>query len=754
MAKQWVDITTINNATPFMKVRWKADFLNITDAWFAEAPNLVTDGMRWTEGTKDYGWFSAHRMNYNCYSCSFDFEHTATGYWNVSGVVYQDSVCDGLRNQYYDTTVEISGVTYYEVDFSLWSGASNYQLYAPYSVMPWDAGDVFVEIGIDDITIDKDRVSFKSSGGTKTITVDAVDDWTAVVDGNWITASALSGSSGTTVVSITAPAYSDTTTARTGSITFSCGQDSVVLPVRQSKASSGGLHNILLGATEVSGVFMGTKEIQTIYLGSQEVYTAGPAVITLKYKAPSQITPNVAYTDSAWTATFSAETYDSATSAGTVTFIDAGSGLTIPNGAYSSETTITEFIIPKKVTAIGDDAFQSVYGLTGTMVIPKTVTTIGERAFYACSALTEVFVPDSVTSDLTECFQNCSSLTEVHLSSAMTAIGECMCQNCRSLTGVTIPEGVTSIGEYAFFLCPHISAVTIPAAVTSIDVNAFSQFDDATDLCEITFKGDTPPTTYPTAFSRVASAGTIYCSASAVTTYTTWKSGLSGNITAWSVESDNRLPNKPFMFNYNAKQYDPTTYTFPKTQGQLFNQDLVLNQAPAGYNELTVDFRNNTAWMGVTYPTAADNPFNRYASATTLTAIYRVKGFNDSSHDIFACRDNSNYNYMVRGNMLHTAESGYLQMAPNVSNSYIMMVRIKANGNGERSRLGLDGTVEQTVTASTVSWGSPSNAFGFFSGYGTQIAEPFNAIFLWAYLSNEELTDAEVQQVINYNENL
>lgn len=755
---QWVDITTIDNATPFSKVRWKESLTinsNANNGAFSELSGLTLDPatFNWKSGTgATQGHYSVHRFSgpQFFYCCQFGASEGTRNPYPED--VYRTSVKDKSRATYCDSAVTIGDDTFYEVDFSLWA---NYTpLYSPYASInnPFTPGEIYVYADISGISLNKDNVSFKSTGGTTTVSVTTADDWSAVVSDNWITASALSGNSGTTVVSITAPTYSDTTSARTGTVTFTCGQDSVVLTVKQSKASSGGIHNIHLGATDVSGVYMGAKEVQTIYLGSQEVYSAGPAVITLKYKAPAQIVPNVAYTDSSWTATFSAETYDPATSAGTVTFIDAGSGLTIPNGAYSAKTSITEFIIPKKVTSIGEDAFQSVYGLAGTLTIPKTVTSIGDRAFYACSALTEVFVPDSVTSDLTECFQNCSSMTEVHLSSAMTAIGDNMCMNCGSLTGITIPEGVTSIGEYAFFKCPLISEVTIPASVTSIDTQAFSQFEDASALNKITFKGTTPPTTDEMAFTRVATAGTIYCPLSAVAAYTSWKNDLAGNIFNWTVEKSSHLPDKAFMYNYSAKRYNPSTRTFAKTDGQLFNRDIVLNAAPANYGSGMVNFAGTSAHTKVSFSTATDNPFNRSASATTFTMVYKVGSFTDSSRNLFGNR-NSNYNYMVRGQSMHTGNSNFLAMTPS-TNPYIMLVRVKSNGNSERTVLDASGNVLQTVTSSTIRWGVASDGIDFFMGGYESASEAFGGTFYWMYLSNEELTDAEVLEVIDYNENL
>ena len=278
--KQWVDITTIDNNTPFTKVRWKRQFSNLGDSWFAESPGIVSDSMRWTDGTKDNGWFSAHRMNGGSYGplycCCFDFDHTMSGFWDTSGQTYQISVKDGHRDQLYDTTVEIGGVTYYEIDFSLWQGASGYQLYAPYSTMPWHQGDIYVEISSDPIVVDKDRLSFKSSGETKDVLVKSDNAWTATTSEAWVSLSTSVGTSGETTLSVTAPEYTSTTEDRTATITITDGEFSVTINVKQAKKREGGVSEMYLGTLNMEAAYFGDLDVEAIYLGENEVYSSGP----------------------------------------------------------------------------------------------------------------------------------------------------------------------------------------------------------------------------------------------------------------------------------------------------------------------------------------------------------------------------------------------------------------------------------------------------------------------------------------------
>lgn len=210
------------------------------------------------------------------------------------------------------------------------------------------------------------------------------------------------------------------------------------------------------------------------------------------------------------------------------------------------------------------------------------------------------------------------------------------------------------------------------------------------------------------------------------------------------------LPSNTFMFNYNAREYDSSTRTFPKTEGQLFDEDLVLSTNPTSFGEDYVYFANSKAYMGKTYNSTSANPFNRDSSHNSFTLIYKTSG--ETGNENIVANRAGGYNYMARATIFHTRQSSFLSLTAN-TNPHICLVRIYADGKSERKFLDSSGNVLQSTSASSISWGSASNAFGFFSGYGNQGAEYFTAYFYWMYCSLETLTDAEVLQVIRYNEN-
>jgi hypothetical protein len=169
---------------------------------------------------------------------------------------------------------------------------------------------------------------------------------------------------------------------------------------------------------------------------------------------------------------------------------------------YNIREQITSVVIDKRITTIGDDAFNGCINLTGSLplhegityigigafkdcsqltgplAIPQSVTKIKGRAFENCSGLTgDLIIPEEVT-DLGEfnAFSGCSGLTgPLTLLGKITEIGRYAFAYCSGLTGsLVIPEGVTRIGEKAFFGCSGLTGpLTIPQGVTRIDSYAF-----------------------------------------------------------------------------------------------------------------------------------------------------------------------------------------------------------------------------------------------------------------------------------------
>ena len=206
------------------------------------------------------------------------------------------------------------------------------------------------------------------------------------------------------------------------------------------------------------------------------------------------------------------------------------------------------------------------------------------------------------------------------------------------------------------------------------------------------------------------------------------------------------LPDVPFTVNYNAKNYDSTTKTFAKTSGQLADRDVTISQGTPTPHDTYVTVASGT--MGVISGNATY--FNRTNSAPELTIISKQRTDGSYCH-LFANRGSSNYNWMYRAYSnkltLHgTSEQGSIAVT---TQPVIEGVRVDSNRLATYNNY----TNNTTSTQSNFGYGSTNGNVALFAGYAvTGKTEWFVGDFYWIYMSQTKLTDAQVQQVIDYNE--
>ena len=205
------------------------------------------------------------------------------------------------------------------------------------------------------------------------------------------------------------------------------------------------------------------------------------------------------------------------------------------------------------------------------------------------------------------------------------------------------------------------------------------------------------------------------------------------------------LPDVPFTVNYNAKNYDASTKTLLKTEGQLANVDAVITAGTPTVNDGYLTIASSTRATISGY----QNYFNRDNNNPNLTIISKQRTDGNNGH-MFANRD-SNYNWMYRcySNKLTlhgTSEQGSVAVT---TQPVIESVRVNS------SRLATYNNYTNN-TSSTYSdfryGGTNSGNFALFAGYARSTGEWFVGDFYWVYMCQGTLTDEQVQQVIAYNE--
>lgn len=209
------------------------------------------------------------------------------------------------------------------------------------------------------------------------------------------------------------------------------------------------------------------------------------------------------------------------------------------------------------------------------------------------------------------------------------------------------------------------------------------------------------------------------------------------------------LPDVPFTVNYNAANYDASTQTFAKTKGQLADTDVTITGGTLTTHDGYVTVPISTRGIISGY----DTYFNRTNSTPNLTIISKQRTENNSYCHMFANRSASgNYNWMYRPYSnkltLHgSSEQGDIAVT---TQPVIESVRIDSNRLATYNNY----TDNTSSTTSSFNYGSTNGSVALFAGYTdyNSTSEWFVGDFYWIYMSQNTLTDEQVQQVINYNE--
>lgn len=144
----------------------------------------------------------------------------------------------------------------------------------------------------------------------------------------------------------------------------------------------------------------------------------------------------------------------------------------IADKAFQNCTQLTSIVLPDAVTSIGQSAFDGCTSLA-TINIPSSLTTIGDNAFYEARALSsKIVIPSGVLTIGASAFQYCTSLNNVVLSEGINEIKNNAFNNCNSLQSIQLPSTLTSIGNYAF-ANTGLTSIIIPASITEIKSGTF-----------------------------------------------------------------------------------------------------------------------------------------------------------------------------------------------------------------------------------------------------------------------------------------
>lgn len=148
----------------------------------------------------------------------------------------------------------------------------------------------------------------------------------------------------------------------------------------------------------------------------------------------------------------------------------------IPNNAFAAKTTLLRLVLPDKLTAIENNAFNSCVNLTGSLVIPEGVTDIGDFAFADCNSMTgSLSLPSTLKHIGEKAFGNTGFTCELILPENLERIDRYAFHCCYNLYGtLKLPHKLVKISEGAFNTCIGFTgSLEIPDNITEIGNDAF-----------------------------------------------------------------------------------------------------------------------------------------------------------------------------------------------------------------------------------------------------------------------------------------
>ena len=226
------------------------------------------------------------------------------------------------------------------------------------------------------------------------------------------------------------------------------------------------------------------------------------------------------------------------------------------------------------------------------------------------------------------------------------------------------------------------------------------------------------------------------------------------------------LPDVPFVLNYNAKNYNASTHTISKTTGQLSDTDAVAVVNPSSIIDHSDDgyISVSESSMSTRIEDQDINLFNRMNGYGTSEMTIISKALTRDGFSVITNREdgfNFAYNWMYRQYFDHLTLHGNMetgQISCSYSEPNILSVRTYWDDNNNGTYVYYNNWTTSAETAPVqFQYGSITNAGSkagaLFVGYNwDMLSEQWTGDFYWVYMTQNTLTDAQIQQVIDYNE--
>lgn len=229
-----------------------------------------------------------------------------------------------------------------------------------------------------------------------------------------------------------------------------------------------------------------------------------------------------------------------------------------------------------------------------------------------------------------------------------------------------------------------------------------------------------------------------------------------------STDCSHVLPSVEFSINYNAKEYNAGTYTIPQTNGQLQNVDAVCN---TGYNIVDHSADGYITVNGSTRMIISGNNgtyLTRYNNLTGCSFTVVSKALTRGGYSVFTNRSGYERNYMYRQDTTYaylcgTGNTGSNTCLCSPSDPNILSVRVYYDSSSNRYMAKWDNWTTNVSSNPVEYQFNPdyiTDGGALFCDYSNMDSEFWQGDFYWIYMTQNTLTDEQIRQVIDYNENL
>lgn len=212
---------------------------------------------------------------------------------------------------------------------------------------------------------------------------------------------------------------------------------------------------------------------------------------------------------------------------------------------------------------------------------------------------------------------------------------------------------------------------------------------------------------------------------------------------------------KNCLFNFNAKQYDAATRTIPNFSGAttMLNGMRFMNNKITASTEYVSIGGNPT--IVESYASTTANPFNA-GTGKNLTFIFKASNESGTYHRFFINLEGNfsfsiNYMISVANNKQLRLFAGGEDKAVVTTDTWPATFSLTFAGTTVNTKCWNN----NTTNSQTVGFGSDSANSRFFCRYtNNDSSELWAGNFYWAFCTNKILTDQEMQEIIDYNNNM